>query len=152
MTSKTPEIIVTDEPDPNDRDAIVKPLIAFNTDVFGPSAFRPLAVLLRDPETGETTGGLWAKSSYDWLYVELLYVPEELRGRGVGGRLMQRAEDEALARGCAGVWLDTFGFQARAFYEKRGYVAFGELPDHPRGSGRYFMKRTLKTEPSDPQL
>lgn len=143
MSKKPHEIVVTDAPDLRDREAIVGPLLAFNEAAFGPSAFKPLAVLLRDPETGETTGGLWAKSSYDWLYVELLFVPDELRGQGVGGGLMRRAEEEAVTRGCAGVWLDTFGFQARGFYEKLGYEAFGALPGHPRGSERYFMKRTL---------
>lgn len=143
MSARSPEMVVTDTPDPRDREAIVRPLLAFNEATFGPSAYKPLAVLLRDPDTGETTGGVWAKSIYDWLYVELLFVPEELRGQGVGGDLMRRAEEEAEARGCAGVWLDTFGFQARGFYEKLGYEAFGAIPGHPKGSERYFMKRAL---------
>ena len=43
-------------------------------------------------------GGLWGRTVYDWLFVELLFVPDALRGRGVGSELMQRAEDEALKR------------------------------------------------------
>ena len=57
---------------------------------------------------------------YDWLLVELLFVPDSLRARGLGSELMKRAETEALARGCHSAWLDTFEFQAREFYERIG--------------------------------
>jgi ribosomal protein S18 acetylase RimI-like enzyme len=49
----------------------------------------------------------------------------------------------AAARGCIGVWLDTYAFQARGFYEKLGYEVFGTLADHPRGGGRFFMRKLL---------
>ena len=88
-------------------------------------------------------GGLWGRTAYEWLFVELLFVPESLRGRGVGAELMLRAEAEAIARGCHGAWLDTFAFQARRFYERLGYSCFGELNDYPVGSALYFMKKAL---------
>ena len=50
---------------------------------------------------------------------------------------------EARARGAVGVWLDTFSFQHRPFYEARGYELFGEIADHPRGERRYFLKKLL---------
>ena len=54
---------------------------------------------------------------------------------------MQLAESESITRGCHSAWLDTFEFQARAFYERIGYVCFGELPDYPVGFSRFFMKK-----------
>jgi GNAT superfamily N-acetyltransferase len=84
------------------------------------------------------------------LFVELLFVPDSLRGRGVGTDLMKRAESEALARGCHSAWLDTFEFQARGFYERLGYTCFGELSDYPAGAKRYFMKKALRA--SQPHL
>jgi len=89
-------------------------------------------------------GGLWGRTAYDWLFVELLVVPESLRGRGLGSELMKRAEDEALGRGCHSAWLDTFEFQARGFYERLGYTCFGELPNYPTGFARYFMRKALR--------
>jgi GNAT superfamily N-acetyltransferase len=88
-------------------------------------------------------GGLWGRTGYDWLFVELLFVPESMRGRGVGTDLMRRAEREAAARGCHGAWLDTFEFQARGFYERLGYECFGELQRYPVGSARFFLKKGL---------
>jgi len=78
------------------------------------------------------------------LCVDLLFVPDTLRGRGLGSELMKRAEEEALARGCHSAWLDTFQFQARGFYERIGYQIFGELSDFPAGHARYFMKKALR--------
>jgi len=76
------------------------------------------------------------------LFVELLFVPESLRGQGIGTDLIRRAESEAIARGCHSVWLDTFEFQARGFYERLGCTCFGELKQYPVGS-RYFMSKQL---------
>jgi len=109
------------------RPAIVAPLIAFNREAFGPSGRELFAVVLDDPATGETVGGLYGETSYGWTYVQLLVVPTALRGRDLGTRLIAEAETIARSTGARGVFLDTFEFQARGFYEKQGYVVFGEL-------------------------
>jgi len=139
-------IRTTDVPDEVSRDAIVRGLVAYNESKVGRSDHRPLIVMIEDPETGPI-GGLWGRTAFDWLFVELLFVPEAFRGRGLGSELMKRAEEEAVARGCHGAWLDTFEFQARGFYERIGYTCFAELPDYPAGSARYFMKKALSRVP-----
>ncbi|HWX49853.1 MAG TPA: GNAT family N-acetyltransferase [Roseomonas sp.] len=133
-------ILATETAAPEDRAALIAALTQYNDAQVGPSNFRPLVLLLRDAE-GATVGGLWGRSVYDWLFIELLAVPEALRGRGLGAELMRRAEAVARERGCLGIWLDTYSFQARPFYEKLGYTLFAELPDHPRGGARYFLQK-----------
>jgi GNAT superfamily N-acetyltransferase len=133
----------TDVPDEDLRDGILGPLAEYNHAKTGRSDHRPLIIAIDGPD-GRVIGGLWGRTVYDWLFVELLFVPDGLRGRGVGSDLLKRAEDEALARGCHSVWLDTFKFQARGFYERLGYSCFAELPDYPVGSSRYFMKKVLR--------
>jgi GNAT superfamily N-acetyltransferase len=135
------EFRLTDTPDPSVRDVIVAGLGAFNTAQVGPGDWRTLAVLIED--AGACVGGLWGKTSYGWLFTELLFVPTELRGRGLGADILGRAEAEARARGCRGAWLDTFEFQARGFYEQLGYRVFGELADYPPGSSRFFLQKRL---------
>ena len=137
-----PELVAVTEPERGLRDAILRHLLAFNAERAVPPDSRPFAIPIRDPATGEVSGGLWAVSSYHWLYVDMLIVPEALRGRGIGTRLMRMAEAAARARGCVGVCLDTF--QARGFYEKLGYEVFGTLDDNPRGSRRFFLRRRLE--------
>ncbi len=132
----------TDAPDDALRDGILKPLLAYNESKTSRSDHRPLIIAVDDAD-GRVLGGLWARTAFDWLFVELLIVPEALRGQGIGRELMKRAEDEARRRGCHSAWLDTFEFQARGFYERLGYTCFGELANYPTGSARYFMKKGL---------
>jgi GNAT superfamily N-acetyltransferase len=133
---------LTDVADEAVRRAIAAPLVAFNESRAGPSGYRALVVELRDPE-GAVVGGLWGSTGYGWMYVQLLAVPESLHGQGWGSRLMALAEEEAIKRGCDAAWLDTFEFQARGFYERLGYTCFATLPEYPKGSSRYFMRKAL---------
>ncbi len=142
-------IDLTDQADATDRMAIGRGLGAYNRQQTQTDDYRFLAVLLRDTE-GEVVGGLWGNTVYGWLFVELLFVPEALRGRGIGTQLMLRAEAEARSRRCHGAWLDTFQFQARGFYERNGYRCFGQLEDFPRGQARFFMKKSLSGDAPAP--
>jgi GNAT superfamily N-acetyltransferase len=136
-------IDLSDEEQPAMREAIVGPLVAYNAQKIGTHDRRPLVLALADKDRN-VIGGLWGRTALGWLFVEVVVVPEVLRGRGIGTELMSRAESEAIARGCHSAWLDTFEFQARGFYERLGYSCFGELKDYPPGFARYFMKKALR--------
>ena len=97
-----------------------------------PRDWAVLCLSLRDA-AGALVGGLYGATMWGWLLVDGLWVDARLRGQGLGSRLLAAAEEAALARGCRGVWLGTFDFQARAFYERHGYQVFGELLDFPAG-------------------
>jgi GNAT superfamily N-acetyltransferase len=134
--------------DANDalRAAVQAPLKSFNDARYGESQFQTLVVAVHEGDAAATDtvkGGLWGHTSYGWLYVQLLVVPEALRGQGVGRQLLQMAEAEALRRGCHGVWLDTFSPQAQGFYESLGYQAFAALADFPMGHSRTFLRKSL---------
>lgn len=140
------DIVFEPEPLPETRSAILEGLVAFNQQQTGGTQSPPrnIALALRDPQTGKTLGGLTARIGYSRMFVELLFVPETLRGRGLGEKLMQQAENVARRSGCSGIWLDTFSFQAPGFYEKLGYSTFGTLADYPPGHSRYFLHKPLK--------
>ena len=122
------------------RQAILDQLSQFNSARAGPANAEQLCISIGGPD-GEVVGGLYGMMVFDWLIIELLFVPEELRGRGLGSQLLAEAEEEARVRSCVGAWLDTFSFQARGFYEKLGYGHVGTIPDHPRGEERYFLMK-----------
>lgn len=131
-------ITIIDKPTAEDRQAILDGLLAFNRAQAPPAKGEALCVAILG-ESGELTGGLYGSTAYDWLAVELLFVPEALRSSGLGSQLLARAEEQARERGCIGAWLDTFSFQARGFYEKLGYELAGTIADHPIGGARYFL-------------
>eukprot|EP01031_Cornospumella_fuschlensis_P008131 gene8131-10033_t len=96
-------------------------------------------------EGEDTPGGIQAHCYGAWLHVLMVYLPEDLRRSGLGTALFDRIEAEAQARGCIGAYLDTLSWQARPFYEKRGYVLFGTIPDNPPGHARYFLMKRFAT-------
>ncbi len=53
--------------------------------------------------------------------IGMTWVREEVRGDGLGARLLKHFEEEARARGCTHVFVTSFTFQAPGFYERRGY-------------------------------
>jgi len=127
------------------RGTIKQALRAYNAASAPPANHLPLTLIIRD--SGHTIiGGLVGHSSYEWLFISILIIPEALRGNGLGRRLMEQAEQIARTRNLTGIWLDTFDFQARPFYEKLGFTIFGELKDHPRGISQYWLQKRLSLD------
>ena len=131
------------KPGQADIDAVLATLAASVTDLGRDPGYQPYAVLLRDTSDGPVTGGLYGYQMFDWLFIQYVGVPKAQQGQGIGKELMGKAEAWSRERGLAGMWLDTFAFQARPFYEKLGFSVFGEIEDHPRGSRRFFMQKRL---------
>lgn len=142
-------IVVVEEPGEAHRQAVAGPLGAYNAENGYPVDSRPVAILIENADGG-AIGGLWGRTGYGWLFVELLALPEEMRGGGIGSRLMAAAETVARERGCVGAWLTTFTFQARGFYERLGYALFAELEDSPPGDTRMFLRKRFVEWPSNP--
>ena len=114
----------------------------YNTQKAGDDLGKNLCFVLYSPEK-EIAGGVIGATYWDWLYINLMWIQSELRGRGYGHQLLTLAEEEARKRGARHSYLDTFSFQAPGFYKKHGYQVFGELPNFPAGHTRYFLTKDL---------
>lgn len=119
------------------------PLLAFNQETVGDAQGRPFALVISEPGSKEVLGGLWALSLWGSFYIGLIVVPKGHRGSGLGRTMMQKAEAEAASRGCRQIWLDTYAFQARPFYERLGFSLFGQLDGPAPMFPRYFMKKEI---------
>ena len=77
-------------------------------------------------------------------YIKSICVAPDLRGRGIGARLMDYME-ERIFRETPNVFLCVSDFNdgARRFYEGLGYETVGELRDYlVRGSSEILMRKT----------
>jgi GNAT superfamily N-acetyltransferase len=130
-------------PGPNASDTISSADVAVLDAAVPPPPRRPLGLLVRD-DAGHVEGGLWGWSEQGRLFVQLLFLPEQRRRRGLGSALMARAGAVARRRHCRVIWLDTFSFQARPFYERLGFSCFATLADYPPGGARHFLVKRLE--------
>jgi GNAT superfamily N-acetyltransferase len=134
-----------------DHAFVVERLLAFNIEhseayrqLRQPEhAAQPLEIFLRD-SSGAIVGGLIAETYWGWLCIYKLWLDARVRGGGYGTKLVQMAEDEARRRGCRFSRLETFGFQARGFYEKLGYRVVGCYEDYPPGSVEYHLRKDFE--------
>jgi len=110
------------------------------------SAYTPFAFFIRDADK-KVVGGIVGNTGGPWVYISALWVTERLRGRGLGSRLLNRAEQLGSQRGCAGSYLDTLSADALAFYEARGYELFGRLDGFVDGGVRSFLRKNLSRNP-----
>ncbi len=121
---------------------IGRALTIYNEQKGGEVNEQNLCFVLKGPDQ-VIVGGVIGETYWEWLHIDLMWVSDELRGRGYGHRLLTLAEDEARQRGARNVYLDTFSFQAPDFYKRHGYQVFGALQNFPPGHQRYFLTKQL---------
>ena len=136
------DFIVTDQVKAEDRAEIQAGLFAYNEKLMSQAFAKDLGVYLEDEE-GKKLAGLLGYTHGEWLHVSILWVGPSARKKGIGSRLLQKAEDTARARGCKFCMLDTFDFQAPEFYNKYGYEEIFHIQEHPATGNHYYMKKEL---------
>ncbi|MFZ2102830.1 MAG: GNAT family N-acetyltransferase, partial [Oricola sp.] len=94
-------------------------------------------------ETGAFLGGLSGYGEQGWMYVRFLAVVPAARGLGIGRALLGRVEAIARERGLAGVYLDTYRFEAPDYYPRLGYAEIGRLPAIDGAMPRIWYCKTL---------
>ena len=137
------EVTETTHPTEADWQAVTKPLHAYNCEKASGTPAERIALILKDSISGESVGGLHGQAYWNWLHIDLLFVPTSVRGKGIGCELLARAERFGKQKNCLGVWLDTFSFQAPEFYRKHGYETFASLENYPRDESRIFFRKRL---------
>lgn len=133
---------ITDKIKEQDEKIIYQGLLEYNLARIEDKNPRDLGIYLQD-ETGEKVGGLIGNTHGNWLLVKYLWVREDQRGQKIGSALLKQAEEAAKERGCRYAFLDTFSFQAPAFYEKHGYMSVFTLEEYPVTGKRYYFTKTL---------
>ena len=129
-------------PSENEIKYIRQSLDQFNFERVGEDGHTPLNIVEYDAD-GQIVGGILGGTYWGWMYVDILWVDENHRRKGIGSKLLQKAESEAIRRGCHHVHLDTMSWQAPEFYQKHGYGIIGILPDIPSGNQKYLLMKAL---------
>ena len=132
------------EPAPKDIRFLEDRLYDYNVEQTGSGDGKWLSIFVRD-DAGEIAAGLHGWTWSGACRVQSLWVRQDLRRQGYGQRLLGAAEQEARARGCDQVLLDTFSFQAPLFYKKLGYEVIAVVEGFPRRPhSEYHLRKTLR--------
>ena len=139
-----PNVRIEQPPNPNPEweQTVKQGLYAHNRKAVGYRDLTPFSLFALN-DKNEVIGGLLGESIWGWLLIDILWVDESVRGQGYGEELMTRAEEIARENGWTHIILETFSFQALPFYQKLGFVVYGQLDDFPPGQTRYSLKKKL---------
>ncbi|MFE3577339.1 GNAT family N-acetyltransferase [Lysinibacillus sp. NPDC059133] len=103
---------------------------------------RPLNLIVTDLQQ-QWIGGITAEVYWGWVEINKFWFSEDYRKKGIGGQLLTKAEETAKQMGATKALLTTYDFQARTFYEARGYQVVGEIKDYPPSSSYFTMVKHL---------
>jgi GNAT superfamily N-acetyltransferase len=92
---------------------------------------------------GRLLGGLRSFVFLYWLNIDVLFVEADVRGAGLGSRLLAEAEQQAVELGAVNARLETFEWQAPAFYRKHGYEEYARVEGYASGFFLSSMKKSL---------
>lgn len=132
---------VHDEPPAMLREAVDAGLHAHNLAHAPLHQVRPLACSLASDDGAAPIAGCTGRTWGRCAELQMLWVDEAQRGRGLGAQLVRAFEAAARARGCDTFYLETWSFQAPAFYRRLGYAVWLELPGFAPGVVKYTMLR-----------
>jgi GNAT superfamily N-acetyltransferase len=132
----------TDEPAPADAAVVDQGLDAYNHASADMGAIRRLACFARTP-SGEVVAGAVGRRWGTAAEMQQLWVREDLRRTGLGSHVARAFEDLARRRGCDLLYLDTFTFQAPAFYAQLGYAVGCELKGFPGGGSKFILSKRI---------
>jgi len=136
------EIVVTHAAPEADRRELEERLNEFNRQTTGFHDDRGLSCIVRDSQ-GRLIAGIDGFTWGGYARIDVLWVEESRRGLGLGRRLVEAVEQEALTRGCTTIVLTSHEFQAPGFYERLGYSVVGQSSDTPRGYRELLFEKRL---------
>ena len=93
MADEQNEIIVAEGVDEDVEEAILNGLREHSFEFTKTRGFLPLSLHVRDVQN-RIVAGVIGRVNWNWLYVELFWVDESLRGHGLGQRLLASLEED----------------------------------------------------------
>lgn len=95
----------------------------------------------------ELIGSIIGKIYSGWLHLDLVWVADAERKRGVGRQLLNASIAEATRRGLTGIEVWTQSWQAPEFYRRCGFSEYATLDDFLPGHTRHVLRYMLKAAP-----
>jgi GNAT superfamily N-acetyltransferase len=102
---------------------------------------QPMSCFARGAD-GQILGGALGRRWAACCELQQLWVLPSVRHRGLGARLVREFESMARQSACTRCYLETFSFQAPAFYRALGYTVTHRHDGFPHGIVKLLMERS----------
>src|SRR5207237_10477327 len=93
------QVVVTDQDKAEAERTIETGLAEYNREMAGYVDTRPLSAYVKDAASGQIIGGLVGRTSLGLFFIDLIFLPKELRRNRIGREIMAAAEEEVRTRG-----------------------------------------------------
>lgn len=143
MSARADPLVTSHDDCPADAAAVIGSSLAGHNLAAAPlHEVRSVSSVARAAD-GTVLGGAIGRRWGGCCELQPLWLRDDQRGRGLGHRVLRAFETRAAALGCEGVLVETFSFQAPAFYARLGCTVEYERAVYPHGLGKLFMKKRL---------
>lgn len=136
----TIEYTIDQNPKPEDDKVLREGIVNFNKEVIKEKAshFNVFA-----KANSQIIGGALVWEHSDAFYIDVLWLNESYRKKGIGTKIISMIETMALDKGILKIFVDTYEFQAQEFYQKHGFNSIGIIPEYLLGYDRVFLRKDI---------
>lgn len=109
-----------------------------------PVTHEPFAITAYEGTT--MIGSVIGKIYSGWMHLELVWVEDSHRKKGIGRALIEASITQAKQRSLAGIEVWTQSWQAPQFYLRTGFFEFAVLDDFLPDKKRHVLRYTLTSQ------
>ena len=131
---------IENSPDASDDKVIRNGKVDFNAQIIKEKSSH-FSVFAKDG--AQIIGGALIWEYSDALYIDVLWCNEQYRKQGIGTKIITMIDDVAKNKRLPKIFVDTYEFQAQAFYEKHGFYCIGTIPKYLKDYDRIFMRKDV---------
>lgn len=132
---------IEDAPDDQDAAVISDGVFRFGRMEAHDSDARPIACFLRSG--ADILAGATGRTEYQRLFVNYLWVRDDLRGRGFGSEALGRIEAAAIERGCRDALIETLSERNAVLYRRLGYAPLAVINRCVGSFNRHILLKTF---------
>ena len=114
-------------------------LYQFNIDQIG----QDIKYSIYAYDIDKLVGGILVSEEKTSIFIDILWVDDAYRQCGIGSKLVDAAEQNAIKKNILYSTTDTFEFQAVNFYLKNGYSEIGRIPKYIEGHDKIYFRKKL---------
>jgi ribosomal protein S18 acetylase RimI-like enzyme len=134
------EYSIENTPDASDDKVIRNGIVDFNSKIIKEKSSH-FSLFAKDG--AQIIGGALIWEHSDALYIDVLWCNEQYRKLGIGAKIITMIDDVAKNKRLPKIFVDTYEFQAQAFYEKHGFYCIGTIPKYLKDYDRIFMRKDI---------